>query len=1068
MTRRNNKGFTMIEILAAITIMGILLMLVVPGVSKLMKGFREDYYEELEETVTTSAKEFYTDNKIYRPDGLLKSSHTSIDALINKKYLDKLTDYKGKSCSLQESYVIVVYRGSGNYEYRACIKCQNDAFESEVEGTYCDPAWLTNDNIKYDFDAKKNLYIYHNTPKEAVREKLLNNINIVKYNKNGEVLDKVALAEGKKENILPTDIDKIDTSVIDPNTNMKETTLHYNIENENKELKVVIYKHKEPKVEMKDGKGNTYAPGTWTNKLVIKLSKNDDFFELSNTSIANFQMSIDDGEWKNINCAMTTKDTCSITIQENVNAKYKFRIVTNEGKFSDETQEYEFKVDATKPTVTISPNGAEPIVNVGSTTGTIEFNLTTNDKGGSNIKSRKYAITLSSTTEPSSFTNFNSDEFSVSKKFAGNKYYVWARVEDNAGNVSTGVWPSEAFHMKYEIIYDANGGTGAPSKTYKKHGTNLTLSSTKPSRTGYKFAGWSTTSNGDVSYSAGDTYKVDKAIRLYAVWTPNVLTINYYSNYATSSFEGALHTVGASENVLVRTTIHYYDEDNYDGLWNYSTSGSSTYLGRTGYTATGYWGTSTSGGNLVDEDTSFANGQALAQALGKDLSSGNATVNVYAQWRANILKVIYSANGGTSSSTADYKIGTEYEWYYDQGAQDPINFSSFGLTRTGYSRKDGGEWNTKADGSGTSFDQDVEYNLTDYSDAIKDGDKTITLYAQWTISSYTVTYNANGGSVSPTSKSANYNTSVTLPTPTRSGYTFNGWYTASSGGTKIGNAGASYTVTGNITLYAQWIENVLTVNYYNGNTKIRGVEYYYATNYPDGLWAYSTLGISKTGYTGTNKWETSGGTYVVDQSTSFSSGQALAKALGKDLSSGNASVNVYAIWTINSYKVTYNANGGSVSPTSKSANYNTSVTLPTPTRSGYTFNGWYTASSGGTKIGNAGASYTVTGNITLYAQWSHTCISGARSNSRVAVSRSRIIGWGYTNNHWCSASGTDTCLPNSNSTIYMYYVTCKYCGAQIKSSQGYDVFWCPVHANGGNDDGIRICDKSAGVYTGCL
>jgi len=72
---------------------------------------------------------------------------------------------------------------------------------------------------------------------------------------------------------------------------------------------------------------------------------------------------------------------------------------------------------------------------------------------------------------------------------------------------------------------------------------------------------------------------------------------------------------------------------------------------------------------------------------------------------------------------------------------------------------------------------------------------------------YTVTYNANGGSVSPPSASTNAGGSVTLPTPTRSGYTFNGWYTASSGGTRVGGAGSSYTLSGNVTLYAQWTQN---------------------------------------------------------------------------------------------------------------------------------------------------------------------------------------------------------------------------------------------------------------------
>jgi uncharacterized repeat protein (TIGR02543 family) len=74
------------------------------------------------------------------------------------------------------------------------------------------------------------------------------------------------------------------------------------------------------------------------------------------------------------------------------------------------------------------------------------------------------------------------------------------------------------------------------------------------------------------------------------------------------------------------------------------------------------------------------------------------------------------------------------------------------------------------------------------------------------ITTYTITFNGNGGS-SPSSKTVNAGSSTTLPSITRSGYTLNGWYTASSGGTKAGNAGASYWPSSNITLYAQWSQS---------------------------------------------------------------------------------------------------------------------------------------------------------------------------------------------------------------------------------------------------------------------
>jgi uncharacterized repeat protein (TIGR02543 family) len=97
--------------------------------------------------------------------------------------------------------------------------------------------------------------------------------------------------------------------------------------------------------------------------------------------------------------------------------------------------------------------------------------------------------------------------------------------------------------------------------------------------------------------------------------------------------------------------------------------------------------------------------------------------------------------------------------------------------------------------------------------------KNITMYARWTPLQYTVTYNANGGSVSPSSASVNQGSSVTLPTPTRTNYTFSGWYTATTGGSLVGSGGDSYTPTANITIYARWSATTYTITWNaNGGT----------------------------------------------------------------------------------------------------------------------------------------------------------------------------------------------------------------------------------------------------------
>ena len=91
--------------------------------------------------------------------------------------------------------------------------------------------------------------------------------------------------------------------------------------------------------------------------------------------------------------------------------------------------------------------------------------------------------------------------------------------------------------------------------------------------------------------------------------------------------------------------------------------------------------------------------------------------------------------------------------------------------------------------------------------------EAITITAQPFSGAKTVTFNPNGGSVSPTSFTTSCDKkSTTLPTPTYSGYRFMGWFNAASGGTKIGEAGTSYTPTADITLFAHW-EKEYTVTY---------------------------------------------------------------------------------------------------------------------------------------------------------------------------------------------------------------------------------------------------------------
>ena len=82
----------------------------------------------------------------------------------------------------------------------------------------------------------------------------------------------------------------------------------------------------------------------------------------------------------------------------------------------------------------------------------------------------------------------------------------------------------------YTVSYNANGGSGVPSSQTKWYGKTLTLSSTKPTRTGYSFQGWATSASGGVVYAAGGSYTANATATLYAVWKANTYTVKYDAN----------------------------------------------------------------------------------------------------------------------------------------------------------------------------------------------------------------------------------------------------------------------------------------------------------------------------------------------------------------------------------------------------------------------------------------------------------------------------------------------------------------------------------------------------------
>ena len=103
----------------------------------------------------------------------------------------------------------------------------------------------------------------------------------------------------------------------------------------------------------------------------------------------------------------------------------------------------------------------------------------------------------------------------------------------------------------YTVTFDANGGTGAPASQTKTHGTTLTLSTAKPTRTGYTFLGWSTSSTAtSATYSSGGSFTANANTTLYAVWQKDEPQVYVEGNYFTLML-GAVSTC----DVMVWTNV---------------------------------------------------------------------------------------------------------------------------------------------------------------------------------------------------------------------------------------------------------------------------------------------------------------------------------------------------------------------------------------------------------------------------------------------------------------------------------------------------------------------------------
>ena len=227
------------------------------------------------------------------------------------------------------------------------------------------------------------------------------------------------------------------------------------------------------------------------------------------------------------------------------------------------------------------------------------------------------------------------------------------------------------------------------------------------------------------------------------------------------------------------------------------------------------------------------------------------------------------------------------------------------------------------------------------------------------VQEYAITFDANGGSVSPSSAQTKNGKLESLPTPTRGGYDFLGWYTQKDGGEKV----TTDTVfTKNSIIYAHWQEQT--------------AQEYTVTFNANGGSVNPSSATTKDGKLESLPTPTRGGYDFLGWYTEKDGGE---KVTTDTFFTENSTI--YAHWqkqAAQEYTVTFDANGGSVNPSSATTKDGKLESLPTPTRGGYDFLGWYTEKDGGDKV----TTNTVfTKNSTIYAHWQKESSSGGGGGS---------------------------------------------------------------------------------------
>lgn len=306
----------------------------------------------------------------------------------------------------------------------------------------------------------------------------------------------------------------------------------------------------------------------------------------------------------------------------------------------------------------------------------------------------------------------------------------------------------------------------------------------------------------------------------------------------------------------------------------------------------------------------------------------------------------------------------------------------------------------------------------------------------------TLTFNGNGGSGVPSPIYLSQAGSVTIPStrPTRAGYEFSVWNTSPDGSGKSVGPNNLWPVIADQTLYAQWRYVGGTGGDPGGGTTTPPVTPTYTASFRDSWSGQSTSITSAQGYITlpTVSWTRTG--YRMAGWMETSTGMTYQFGARFYLQQ-NTFFNIIWEQEIINYTVTFNANGGTCYTTTRTVQQGQALgSLPTATRTGYTFRGWYTSPSGGSRITESSPFY---GNTTLYAQWDVVPLNDPRINCVPSVQAKRgstiNVTWSlygqnivFTLERSVNGGSWTTVYSSTSSTSYTYTTPSNFNSVQFR------------------------------------